>query len=79
MIVVVVVAAVVLLLVSTIEVVDVDVDPVDPPDTIAISAQFQNSSPNLSLLQQLFSQLAQLARIWGCQALASQPSSAIPR
>jgi len=70
----------VVLLVSTVDVVDiVDVDTVDPPGKIAISAQFQNSSPNLSRLQQLFSHVAQLARICGCQALASQPIEAIPR
>lgn len=41
---------------DTVDVVDiVDVDTVDPPGKIAISAQFQNSSPNLSRLQQLFS------------------------
>ena len=41
---------------DTVDVVDiVDVDAVDPPGRIAMSAQFQNSSPNLSLLQQLFS------------------------
>ncbi len=33
----------------------VEEDCVDPPGSTAISAQFQNSSPNFSLLQQLFS------------------------
>lgn len=33
----------------------VEDDSVDPPGSTAISAQFQNSSPNFSLLQQLFS------------------------
>mmetsp|Transcript_48869 Transcript_48869/g.91574 ORF Transcript_48869/g.91574 Transcript_48869/m.91574 type:complete len:171 (-) Transcript_48869:793-1305(-) len=63
---------------------DADDDEVDGEEPslgrTAMSAQFQNSSPKLPpVLQQLFSQFAQLAKIWGCHAAASHPRAAIPR
>ena len=51
-----------------------------PRAATEISAQFQNSSPNVPpLRQQLLPQLAQSSSICGCHAAASHPSAAMPR